>query len=285
MNHKDLLTIGKLSELSGIHIKALRYYDRIGILPPAHVNEENGYKYYSHEHIYLVEIIKLCAEISIPLKELKKYLSEDGSIENIVDLVDVGIEMVNKRVKEFQDSLIFLKHLKNQNLHSIAIENTQGKTIVNHDARDYWFEPFKGEIGDAEYHKLLGETFEKVSALGLKMDVEMGTAHLVQNCEDKTYVFISLEKNEENSLFKNVYRIPPISYQVRLIADKQLSNIEGEFPELFKKKYDKVLFVVDVLTVQMDRSKHKYEIRCSLPSQNDLPIDMVPSNSGYFESL
>ncbi|HEM5054707.1 TPA: MerR family DNA-binding transcriptional regulator, partial [Streptococcus suis] len=36
----SLLTIGQLSKLSGIHVKALRYYESINILKPTIVNTE-----------------------------------------------------------------------------------------------------------------------------------------------------------------------------------------------------------------------------------------------------
>lgn len=34
MDKKHLLTIGNISKQTGVHIKSLRYYDKIGILPP-----------------------------------------------------------------------------------------------------------------------------------------------------------------------------------------------------------------------------------------------------------
>ena len=42
MDKKHLLTIGNISKQTGVHIKSLRYYDKIGILPPAHVDRETG---------------------------------------------------------------------------------------------------------------------------------------------------------------------------------------------------------------------------------------------------
>lgn len=145
MNNKELLTIGKLAELSGVHVKALRYYDRIGVLPPTCVSSENGYRYYSQEHVYLVEIIKLCAEISIPLKEMKKYLSEDGSIENISELADVGIDLVRGRLQEFQENLEFLINVKSDIQRSIDIETSNRDITIDFEPTDYWLEPFEGQ--------------------------------------------------------------------------------------------------------------------------------------------
>ncbi|MGG5373279.1 MerR family transcriptional regulator [Enterococcus sp. AZ196] len=267
MDHKDLLTIGKLAELSGVHVKALRYYDRIGILPPAWVSEENGYRYYSQEHIYLVEIIKLCAEISIPLKDLKEYLSEDGSIENISELADVGIEMLKKRVKEFQEGLGFLEELKKEIQRSSDMKENNQATLIEFDATDYWLEPFDGRIDDIAYHTLLAKVFKKLEKLGLQTKYEMGTALICEEDTYRSYIFIALEDEEKNSTFDSVIRVPATSYLAKITAETRLTSANEVFPELFKKEHPKIIFELELITVQMNRSLPRYEMRCSLPAK------------------
>jgi hypothetical protein len=41
-----MLKIGDLSKLSRVSVKALRYYDEMGLLKPAHVDRFTGYRYY-----------------------------------------------------------------------------------------------------------------------------------------------------------------------------------------------------------------------------------------------
>ena len=38
----DLLSIGEVANLKGVSVKALRYYERVGVLRPAYVNPETG---------------------------------------------------------------------------------------------------------------------------------------------------------------------------------------------------------------------------------------------------
>ena len=45
LKDKDLYTIGEVGRICGISAKALRYYDKIGIISPDHISEENGYRY------------------------------------------------------------------------------------------------------------------------------------------------------------------------------------------------------------------------------------------------
>jgi len=42
-----MLKIGDFSRLSRVSVKALRYYDEIGLLKPVEVDRFTGYRYYS----------------------------------------------------------------------------------------------------------------------------------------------------------------------------------------------------------------------------------------------
>ena len=79
MKKDKFLTIGALAKTTGTKVKALRYYEKIGVLIPSYVDSDNGYRYYSRRHIYIVEAIRLCADLNIPLNEFKKFISEDES--------------------------------------------------------------------------------------------------------------------------------------------------------------------------------------------------------------
>lgn len=69
-----LLKISEFSQLSGISRKALIFYDDIGLLKPKKI-EENGYRYYSYQQVYLVSTIDALKELGMPLKEIKEYIS------------------------------------------------------------------------------------------------------------------------------------------------------------------------------------------------------------------
>lgn len=69
---EKLYTIGEVSKLVNISIKALRYYDRIDLFKPAYVDPDTNYRYYKDSQIYLLDIIKSLKYIGTPLEEMKK---------------------------------------------------------------------------------------------------------------------------------------------------------------------------------------------------------------------
>lgn len=73
----EYLSIGKVAKLKNISIKALRYYDEIGVFVPAYINPETNYRYYTKEQLPLLDAISLCLQLGIPLKTLPAYVKED----------------------------------------------------------------------------------------------------------------------------------------------------------------------------------------------------------------
>lgn len=47
---KNLFSIGEVSKKKGVIIKALRYYHKMGILIPRHIDNTTGYRYYSYRY-------------------------------------------------------------------------------------------------------------------------------------------------------------------------------------------------------------------------------------------
>lgn len=48
----QMYRIGMFSKLGLTTIKTLRYYDDEGLLVPAHVDEDNGYRYYNSSQLF-----------------------------------------------------------------------------------------------------------------------------------------------------------------------------------------------------------------------------------------
>lgn len=67
------LTVKQVSELSGVSIRTLQYYDNIGLLTPDR-RTEAGYRLYGEEQLATLQEILLFRELEFPLKEIKAIL-------------------------------------------------------------------------------------------------------------------------------------------------------------------------------------------------------------------
>lgn len=67
-------SIGKVSKLCNISVKTLRYYDEIGLLKPAFIAEQNGYRYYTKKEIHKIALIKYYKELGFKLENIKELI-------------------------------------------------------------------------------------------------------------------------------------------------------------------------------------------------------------------
>nr|pir transcription activator bmrR - Bacillus subtilis [Bacillus subtilis] len=65
-------SIGEVSKLANVSIKALRYYDKIDLFKPAYVDPDTSYRYYTDSQLIHLDLIKSLKYIGTPLEEMKK---------------------------------------------------------------------------------------------------------------------------------------------------------------------------------------------------------------------
>lgn len=110
---KNYFTISEFAKLRDININSLRYYEKLGLLKPAFIDESNGYRYYSSEQVSILNKIILCIQLGIPLKEMVGFLDEDGNLES-QKLLEQGRIVAQKRIQEMQNNLDYIEYsLKN----------------------------------------------------------------------------------------------------------------------------------------------------------------------------
>jgi len=69
------LSIGDFSRATLMTVKALRHYHRIGLLEPAEIDDDTGYRRYSVEQLPAAQVIRRFRELGMPLDEIHGVLS------------------------------------------------------------------------------------------------------------------------------------------------------------------------------------------------------------------
>lgn len=97
-------TVNEVSKLTGVSIRALQYYDKIGLLHPTEYTE-SGYRLYDDTALEVLQQILLFRELEFPLKEINRIISSpnfdrDKALEQQIELLTLK--------KEHLDNLIDL---------------------------------------------------------------------------------------------------------------------------------------------------------------------------------
>ena len=70
----DQMSIGEFARRSRLSPKALRLYDGLGLLPPARVDEDSGYRWYEPRQLEQARLIASLRLLQIPLAEIRAIL-------------------------------------------------------------------------------------------------------------------------------------------------------------------------------------------------------------------
>ena len=100
-----MLKIGDFSRLARVTIKALRYYDELGLLKPAKIDSFTGYRYYSADQLPRLHRIIALKDMGLSLEEITRLLQDDVSISHILDLLRTKQETIKQRLEEESERL------------------------------------------------------------------------------------------------------------------------------------------------------------------------------------
>jgi DNA-binding transcriptional MerR regulator len=115
-----MLSIGRFADASGLTVKALRHYDEIGLLVPARVDPDNGYRYYDAAQVEDAVTIRRLRALELPLDEISALLEADG--ETLRDRLAAHGFRVAEEVRDKHSLLIELSALVESGGEQIAVE-------------------------------------------------------------------------------------------------------------------------------------------------------------------
>ncbi|MEU8471337.1 MerR family transcriptional regulator [Streptomyces sp. NPDC029006] len=75
---EELLGIGAFAARARLSAKALRLYDRLGLLAPAHVDEASGYRYYRAGQVEHARLVALLRRLDMPLARIAEVTGPEG---------------------------------------------------------------------------------------------------------------------------------------------------------------------------------------------------------------
>ncbi len=92
-------TVKEVSELAGVSIRTLQYYDQIGLLCPAK-RSDAGYRLYDDENMGKLQQILLFRELEFPLKEIKHIIESPDydqalALEQQIELLKLKRKRIN----------------------------------------------------------------------------------------------------------------------------------------------------------------------------------------------
>ena len=102
--------IGMFSKLGRVTIKTLHHYDEVGLLTPSHVDEENGYRYYTTSQLFRLNEIVALRQMGFSIPEISAIV--DG--HNIAGILTQRKAELESEARNITDQLFRLNHYINE---------------------------------------------------------------------------------------------------------------------------------------------------------------------------
>lgn len=109
-----LLSIGDFSRISQLTVKALRFYHEKGLLVPARVEAETGYRFYSRQQVEVATVIRKLRDLDFSIREIQEFIADGGDEHDILGELESKRDQIAKRLSEDRRTQQRLSQIINQ---------------------------------------------------------------------------------------------------------------------------------------------------------------------------
>lgn len=210
MDKQNLLTIGNLSKQTGVHVKSLRYYEQLGILLPAYTDPDTGYRYYTLSQIPVVDAIRACIFLDIPLKEFTGFLTRDQRRIHYKKLFSHGTMLAHRKIRDIQEKLRLLEKFRKQ----MGREEDlllHGEQAIHALPEKYcWVAPYAGKQHTPEFNILITRIFDDINRCQLRLGAEAGLLSFHRKAGTEQFLYVEVEAaGRDARRMKEISACPP----------------------------------------------------------------------------
>ena len=171
------MTVNEVSRITGLSVRTLQYYDKIGLLIPGG-RTEAGYRLYDDTALERLQQIMLFRELEFPLKEIKAIMSDPHFDRR--KALDQQIELLKLRREHLDDLITFAKNIRKTGVKTMDFKafDTAKLDEYTKRAKEQWgstaeykeFEEKSGKRTDADNERPMNETMELFVQFGKMRD-------------------------------------------------------------------------------------------------------------------
>lgn len=199
-----MMTVNEVSKLSGVSIRSLHHYDKIGLLPATEVTDA-GYRLYDDKALERLQMILLFKELQFPLKEITTIL--DNPEFDRSKALEQQIKLLELR-KEHLENLIDLA----RGIKMIGVQKMSKMSFDAFDTRkiDEYAAQAKASWGTTDAYKEFekksaGRSREEEQVLGVQMMEIFAEFGKIRNKKPESEEAQALVKKLQNYITEHYY--------------------------------------------------------------------------------
>ena len=192
-----MMTVNEVSKLTGVSVRTLQYYDKIGLLMPA-AYTESGYRMYDEACLERLQHILLFKELQFPLKEIKEIIDSSDFDRNRA--LEQQIELLTLKKEHLENLIIFARGIHGLGVRymDFSVFDTKKMNEYAKQAKETWgktdaykeFEEKHKNYSEKDDQRLQVEFMNLFVEFGKMKDLDAGCDE-VQNLVAKMQNFIT----------------------------------------------------------------------------------------------
>lgn len=255
---KKYLSIGEVAKLKGVGIKSLRYYDKLGILSPAYINPDTGYRYYLPNQLILVDLISFCIRLGIPLKDFSQYIQNNQKID-METFLEYSRLLTQKKMQELTKNIRELEHIAEHLYATQQIKLYDQEYTQEIDTRYFYVKPLQPEnytLGC--FTKSITSLYQYARDKELNILHNHGILDYVKDGNIKSYAFLEVEKSEEDS--SNILEIPNGIYNCLYFSDINIFDAQ-KYNDLCRLPENRITIIRELYDIEIKCTETPIEIQ------------------------
>ena len=108
---KDFFTISEVSKVCNVSRSTIMRLEERGLLTPAHIDEQSGYRYYDNHNINKILQIKAFQEMGLQYDDILEYYTSGGGSRNFLRKLEHKLSAIKHTVEELRLWYDNTKHL------------------------------------------------------------------------------------------------------------------------------------------------------------------------------
>lgn len=125
------MLIKDFAQLTGVTVRTLHYYDKIGLLKPSFIDKNNGYRFYDKNSLERMQEILFYRELDFPLKSISEILSSpDYNKKEVIREQKYLLTLKKQRLEKIISALDTLENKGEINMKN-TFDNTKFENAVN----------------------------------------------------------------------------------------------------------------------------------------------------------
>ncbi|HVV77549.1 MAG TPA: MerR family transcriptional regulator [Mycobacteriales bacterium] len=186
------LSIGDFSRMTYLSVKALRHYHDVGVLEPAEIDPDSGYRFYRPSQVGLAQMIRRLRDLGMPLDEVRTIVEAPDAAARDEALV-THLRRMEAQLEATQQTVASLRTLLQQPDDRLSVAErdiaaTPALAIREHvkgeDAVAWWMAAFE----------LLHRTLREAGARRAGPDGALFPIEFFENEEGEVTVFVPVDE-------------------------------------------------------------------------------------------